>query len=119
VDAERSVVTVVRRFLERSRNAFQVEVAYDGFDAGRQVATFHPDVVLFDLRLPGIDALDACRRIRETPELSGTRIIAMAAAEDRDMNARAMENGASVILAKPFTPDDLRRALAKVSVDVN
>lgn len=118
VDSEHSVVTVVRRFLERSRSHFKVESALDGFEAGRYTASFLPDVVFLDLRLPGVDGLDVCRRIKELPDLPGVRIIAMAAPEDRDLSARALEYGASVTLSKPFTPDDLRRVLARVGVEV-
>ncbi len=119
VDGEHSVVTVVRRFLERSRGNFQVESALDGFDAGRHTASFLPDVVFLDLRLPGVDGLDVCRRIKDLPDLPNVRIVAMAAPEDRDLAARALEYGAAVSLSKPFTPDDLRRVLARVGIEVS
>lgn len=118
VDAEHSVVTVVRRFLERSRGHFQVESALDAFDAGRHVASFLPDVVFLDLRLPGVDGLDVCRRIKDFQELPGVRVIGMTAPEERDLATRALEYGASITLNKPFTPDDLRRVLARVGVEV-
>lgn len=119
VDGERSVVAVIRRFLERSRNPFQIEAALDGFDAGRQVAMFRPDVVFLDLRLPGVDGLDVCRRLKDLPDLPGVRIISTVSMEDRDLSSRSLECGASVNLIKPFSPDDLRRALAKVGVEVS
>ncbi len=118
VDSEHSVVTVVRRFLERSRGHFQVESALNAFEAGRHIASFLPDVVFLDLRLPGVDGLDVCRRIKELPDLPGVRIIGMAAPEERDLANRALEYGAAVTLSKPFTPDDLRRVLARVGVEV-
>ncbi len=119
VDAERSVSAVIRRFLERTRNAFQVEVVFDAFDAGRAVATFRPNVVFLDYRLPGMDALDICRRIKEIPDLPGVRIILLGAVPESDMAARALDHGASSCLSKPFTPDDLRRSLARVGVEVS
>lgn len=119
VDDEKSVVSVVRRFLERSQTNFQVEVATDGFDAGHQVATFRPDVVFLDLRLPGVDGFEVCRRIKGSAENVSTRIIAMTGYYDGETANRIVELGASVCLQKPFTPDDLRRALAKVGVEVN
>jgi len=119
VDDEKSVISVVRRFLERTRTPFQVEAAMDGFDAGHQVATFKPDVVFLDLRLPGIDGFEVCRRIKTAPEHAGTHVIAMTGYYDNDIANRVMELGASMCLSKPFTPDDLRRALAKVGVEVS
>lgn len=119
VDDEKAVVSVIRRFLERSQTPFQIEVAMDGFDAGHQVATFRPNVIFLDLRLPGIDGFEVCRRIKSDPETSGTRIIAMTGYYEGDVAQRVIELGASLLMQKPFTPDDLRRALAKVGIEVN
>ena len=119
IDPERTVSQVVKRLLERARSSFHVESAYDAFEAGRLLASFQPDVVFVDLRLAGIDPLEVVRRVKGLPEHSGTRLIGVAAAEDKDLAARAVEHGAASTLTKPFTPDDLRRALAKVGVEVS
>lgn len=118
VDDEKPTALVIRRFLERSQKPFQLEVAGDGFDAGHQVATFQPDVVFLDLGLAGCDGLDVCRRIKSTSEHPNIRVIAMTAAEDLGPVDRIIEHGASACLNKPFSPDDLRKALAKVGVEV-
>lgn len=119
VDDEKSVISVVRRFLERAQTPFQIEVAMDGFDAGHQVATFRPDVIFLDLRLPGLDGFEVCRRIKSNKETSSTYIIAMTGYYEGDVAQRIIELGAVMLMQKPFTPDDLRRALAKVGVEVN
>jgi len=119
VDDEKAVVSVIRRFLERSETPFEIEAAMDGFDAGHQVATFKPDVVFLDLRLPGLDGFEVCRRIKGDPHHSGTRIIAMTGYYDPDIAQRVLELGALMCLQKPFSPDDLRRALAKAGVEIN
>ena len=117
VDDERAVISVVRRFLERSRTPFHIEVAMDGYDAGHEVASFRPDVVFLDLRLPGIDGFEVCRRIKEAPEHAGTSVIAMTGYYEEETVKRIMGLGAAMCLQKPFNPDDLRRALAKVGVE--
>ena len=91
----------------------------DGFDAGHEVATFRPDVIFLDLRLPGIDGFEVCRRIKANPESSSTNIIAMTGYYEGDVAQRVIELGAAMLMQKPFTPDDLRRALAKVGIEVN
>jgi len=118
VDDEKAVVSVIRRFLERSQTPFQIEVALDGFEAGHQVATFRPNVIFLDLRLPGMDGFEVCRRIKSDPESSNCHIISMTGYYEGDVAQRIVEMGASMLLQKPFTPDDLRRALAKVGVEV-
>ncbi len=119
VDDEKAVISVIRRFLERSRTPFQIEVAMDGYDAGHQVATFRPNVIFLDLRLPGLDGFEVCRRIKADPNATSAKIIAMTGYYEGDVAQRIIELGAEMLLQKPFTPDDLRRALAKVGVEVN
>lgn len=118
VDDEKAVVSVIRRFLERSQTPFQIEVALDGFEAGHHVATFRPNVIFLDLRLPGMDGFEVCRRIKSDPDTSNCQIIAMTGFYEGDVAQRIVEIGAAMLLQKPFTPDDLRRALAKVGVEV-
>lgn len=119
VDDEKAVISVIRRFLERSRTPFQIEIAMDGYEAGRQVATFHPNVLFLDLRLPGLDGFEVCRRIKADPETAETTIIAMTGYYEGDVAQRIIELGAEMLLQKPFTPDDLRRALARVGIEVS
>lgn len=118
-DPEKPVVSVIQRFLERSQNAFQIAVASDGFEAGQQMALFRPDVLFINLRMPGFNGEHICGRIKENPDYASTQIIALVDSEDAELAEAAVENGAADILPKPFTPDDLRRKLAKVGVEVN
>lgn len=119
VDDEKAVISVVRRFLERAQTPFQIEIALDGYSAGHQMATFRPNVVFLDLRLPGLDGFEVCRRIKSDPETQNTHVIAMTGYYEGDVAQRVIELGAAMLLQKPFTPDDLRRALAKVGVEVS
>lgn len=119
VDDEKAVISVIRRFLERSNSSFDVEVAMDGYEAGHQVGTFRPNVVFLDLRLPGVDGFEVCERIKSSPEGNSTNVIAMTGYYDASTVERITGLGAALCLKKPFTPDDLRRALAKVGVEVN
>ncbi len=119
VDDEKSVISVIRRFLEHSKTSFEIRIAMDGFKAGQHVGTFSPTVVFLDLRLPGLDGFEVCRRIKASPETAETSIIAMTGYYEVDVANRIMELGAATCLRKPFTPDDLRRAMAKVGVEVS
>jgi excisionase family DNA binding protein len=116
---EHSVLTVIRRSLERTQPSCRVEVASDSFDAGRQIAGFRPDVVFLDLRMAGMDSVDICRRIKSAPELAGIHVVVMGTSDDTRVAENAMREGASAQLTKPFTPDDLRRVLARVGIETN
>lgn len=119
VDDEKAVISVIRRILERAQTPFQIEVAMDGYDAGHQVAVFRPNVIFLDLRLPGIDGFEVCRRIKADVETAGCNVIAMTGYYEGDVAQRIVDLGAAMLIQKPFSPDDLRRALAQVGVEVN
>mgnify|MGYP001614465323 CR=1 FL=1 len=117
VDDEKAVISVIRRFIERLDHPFQIEAAMDGYDAGHQVALFRPDVVFLDIRLPGVDGYEVCRRIKQSSDGVRTKVIAMTGYYEDNVAKRIVELGAEMCLQKPFSPDDLRRALARVGVD--
>lgn len=118
VDDEKAVISVIRRFLERAKTPFEVRIAMDGFEAGTQMGTFHPNVVFLDIRLPGIDGYEVCRRIKASEDGASINVIAMTGYYEEEVAKRITDLGAAICLQKPFTPDDLRRSLAKVGVEV-
>ena len=61
-----------------------------------------PDLVLLDVMLPGVDGFAICRRIRETPALSGTRIVMLTARTQSEDIVRGLECGADDYVTKPF-----------------
>ena len=70
-----------------------------------------PDLVLLDLMLPGLDGFTIARRIRETPELSATRIIMLTARTQNEDIVRGLSCGADDYVTKPF---DRQVLLARV-----
>jgi excisionase family DNA binding protein len=119
VDDEKAIISVIRRYLESIKTPFQIEVATDGFDAGRLTASFRPSVVFLDLRLPGIDGFEVCRRIKHHPLTESTQVIAMTGYYQGETAERVLEYGASLLIAKPFTTDDLKNALEKAGIKVD
>mgnify|MGYP002624868880 CR=1 FL=1 len=118
VDDEQSIVTLIQRFLDRSKVPFEVRVAMDGFEVGKQMGTFEPNVVFLDIRLPGVDGFEVCRRIKAQEDGEAIHIIAMTGYYEEEVAEKIKNLGAVVCMSKPFTPDDLRKALAKVGVEV-
>jgi len=105
VDDEAAIRDVIAESLSnRGNNPYEVMTAADGFEAGRLVATFRPDVVLLDLRMPGLDGFQVCRTIKADPETSSTIVIAMTGYHTPETEARIVECGAVRCLAKPMEP---------------
>jgi excisionase family DNA binding protein len=86
---------------------FDVTIAYDGFEAGRQLQKLSPQIVLLDIMLPGLDGFQVCRQLREDPETAHIRIIAMTGSYSTDVAARFERCGVDRCLSKPFSLDTL------------
>ena len=81
--------------------------ASDGSEAVRRVEAMRPDVVLMDVRMPGLDGIEATRRITADPRNAATRIV-MLTTFDRDAYVvEAFRAGASGFLLKDVPPEHL------------
>ena len=81
--------------------SFNVKEAADGYDAGRMIGEFEPDVLILDLVMPGINGFNVCRDIRTGDKADQIRVIVVTGFPDEDMFQRAREAGADECLAKP------------------
>jgi DNA-binding NarL/FixJ family response regulator len=89
--------------------------AADGLAAVTAVRELRPDVVLMDIRMPGIDGLEATRRITADPESRDTRIIVLTTFEQDEYVFDALRHGASGFLLKDTTPARLVEAIRLVA----
>ena len=98
--------------------AADVEVvgeAGDGAAAVELCHALHPDVVLMDIRMPGVDGLEATRRISADPDLAGTRVLVLTTFELDQHVFEALRAGASGFLGKGVEPDALVQAVRTVA----
>ena len=103
VDDEPQIVRVVRSYLEQA--GFRVVTAYNGKDALFTARHEHPDLVVLDLQLPGMDGWEFARRIRA--EQPGVGIIMLTARVEEADRIVGLELGADDYVTKPFSPREL------------
>lgn len=87
---------------------------YDGRAALKAAADFHPEVVLLDIGLPGLNGYEVARQLRSGPE--GRQMVLIAATgwgQEADKQ-RAHEAGFDFHMTKPLDPDALRKLLANL-----
>jgi DNA-binding NarL/FixJ family response regulator len=89
--------------------------ASDGLRAVEVVRATRPDVVLMDIRMPGVDGLEATRRIAADPELAATRVVILTTFELDEYVFEALRTGASGFLVKDTEPVDLLRGVRAVA----
>jgi DNA-binding NarL/FixJ family response regulator len=89
--------------------------AADGEEAVRLAAELRPDVVLMDIRMPGVDGLEATRRIASDEDLAGTRVVILTTFDLDEYVFEAIRVGASGFLLKDTEPPELLQAVRVVA----
>jgi DNA-binding NarL/FixJ family response regulator len=92
-----------------------VAEAADGAQAIDLARAHHPDIIVMDIRMPGIDGLTATETICSDPDLTGTRVLILTTFENDEHVARALRAGASGFLGKYVTTDALLDAIRTVA----
>ena len=93
-----------------------VAIAANGVQALQFAAEHHPDIVLLDINMPGMDGLTAYREIAKIHPETGCIIIS--AEKDASTFRSAISVGVQEYLVKPFTGDELEEAIGRVRVRV-
>jgi DNA-binding NarL/FixJ family response regulator len=89
--------------------------ATDGSEAVRLARELTPDVVLMDIRMPGVDGLEATRTIAGDPRLAGVRVVVLTTFELDEYVFEALRRGAAGFLVKHTEPVELVRAVRVVA----
>jgi two-component system, cell cycle response regulator DivK len=100
---------IVRDLLESA--GYALIEALDGLEGVAAAEREHPDLILMDIQLPGIDGYEATRRIRAVPALATVPIIAVTSYPLSGDEAKTRAAGCDGYVAKPFSP---RQLLAKI-----
>lgn len=115
VDDQALVRTGLRTLLERDPAISVVGEADSGRSGVRLVQQTKPDVVLMDIRMPGMDGLEAARQIVGDPALNGTRVVMLTTFDEDEHIQEAIRAGTAGYLLKDIAPEELRRAVHVVA----
>lgn len=103
-----------RVLLELDPDSEVVGEAADGDEAVRVVTELRPDVVVMDIRMPGLDGPEAARRILADPRTSEIRVLVLSTCDTDEYVFEALRLGASGFLLKDTEPAELRRSIHTV-----
>lgn len=111
VDDDEQILAYLKDYLEYLNDELLIKTASDGFQAGKQLYTFKPDIVLLDLVMPELNGFEVCKAIKNDPETQFIRVIAMTGFHSDENINKIIEQGAEECLAKPLNMDNLVQAL--------
>ena len=105
----------LRALLDAEADLEVVGEAGDGAEAAKLATELRPDVVLMDIRMPGVDGLEATRTITGDPGLTDVRIVILTTFDHDEYVFEAIRVGAAGFLVKDTEPVDLIRAVRTVA----
>lgn len=104
IDDDLSIRKTLTNYLRKLN--FEVESAEDGLEGIDKVKTGNPDVVITDIRMPGVDGFEVLKRAKEVDE--NVHVIIMTAFDDMHSTVKAMQQGAYDYIEKPLEIDKLK-----------
>lgn len=102
VDDDNNIAELISLYL--TKECFETKIVNNGEQALREFDSFHPDLLLLDLMLPGIDGYQVCRELRHTSDVP---IIMLSAKGETFDKVLGLELGADDYIIKPFDAKEL------------
>ena len=112
VEDNKNIVMTMRMALEG--RGYEVVVATDGVGAVEEALSCAPDAILLDLVIPKLDGFDVLRELRREPKTRDIPVIVISAKAAEDDIREARKLGAKEYIVKPFNPEELVGAIARV-----
>jgi twitching motility two-component system response regulator PilG len=109
VDDTRTLLSLIRVYLMGWQIDF-VE-AKDGLEGLARAREVKPDLIVSDVRMPGMDGFELCAAVRADPELFQTPLVLLTSLNDEASRRKGKLVGASAFLTKPVAVDELRRTV--------
>ncbi len=112
IDDDQVMVKLLKRIIEQ--DGCIVAEAGDGLVGLRKFEEFHPDIVLLDVMMPGLNGFEVCEQLRRLPGGERTAIILVTALNDEQAIEHAFEAGADDYISKPLRWSVLRRRVRRL-----
>lgn len=105
IDDEAFILTVIRDVLRAT--GFEVLTAKNGLDGIQTAQREHPDVIILDVMMSGIDGYETCRRLKRDEATRDVAVIMLTALEKEQFNTKAFKAGAQWTVTKSLDPAKL------------
>ncbi|HNP48335.1 MAG TPA: response regulator [Bacteroidia bacterium] len=102
VDDEPDIVEILTYNLKKEN--YQVFAAYNGEEAIQSAGVNHPDLIIMDIRMPGISGIEACRIIKHDDKVKDIPVLFLTADSDEYTTMNAIDAGGDHFITKPIRP---------------
>lgn len=114
IDDDENIIKIFTEMINDYEPSILVKTAKDGFEVGDLLNSFMPDLVLLDIKMPGMDGFEVCRRIKTNDKTKGTKIIMITGFLEEYSKEKSYEAGAIEFLIKPIEVKTLYSVLDKI-----
>ena len=94
---------------------YELVLAGNGPKALEKAAALAPDVILLDVRMPGMDGFQVCQQVRASPPIAQVPVIMVTALDDRQSRLRGIEASADDFVSKPYDRAELRARVRTIT----
>lgn len=102
IHGNKNTMNLISGFIKNKYPNRTICAATDGFEAGRQIILFKPDLVILGLKLPGSDAFEICEKIRTHQETKHIRVMAISDCYSIETEKKILASGADIFLPEQF-----------------
>ena len=113
-DDDPGVRGLVTRIIEKEVPGCEIHTAKDGYEAFFLIGKVMPDLVVLDIKMPQLDGLQVCRKIRSHPSLSGVRVFVVTGFTRDFPKEIIIESGADACMEKPFDVAEFSREVKRL-----
>ena len=111
IDDDKMILDMIQGVLA---DKFDVSAVNDGQKAFRVLERVRPDIILLDLKMPGMDGYDVISRLKVNQEYKNIPVIFLTAVTDEYSETKCFEAGAEDYICKPFTANALTARIERV-----
>ena len=113
-DDDPTIRTLAGRILARELPDYRVELAADGYEAFYLIGKVSPRLVILDIRMPQMNGLEVCRKMRSHESLREIPVLVVTAFSKEFPHEKILEAGADIVLEKPFDIADFSAAVHRL-----
>lgn len=106
VDDDDIILELIRRLF--SSDEYSLVLAKDGAEAVDKAKAFHPDLVILDINIPGIDGYETCRRLKTDPEIESIMVLLLSGRSSLEDRLKGYQVHADDYMIKPFDLQELK-----------
>ncbi len=112
VDDDIDFANFLKTLLEIEIENSEIAISLDGFDAANKLRDFHPNIILLDLKMPGLDGFQVCQHVKQDSAQQHIRVVAISGDVTETKTKKIISMGAEACLQKPINVPALLKLLA-------